>query len=86
MGNLRAALLDAARAALPLPGQAALNRRQAFCLEDMRSGLRAASVQRDGLLAAEHLRLSRRALDSLIGHTDVEAMLDALFGRFCIGK
>jgi tRNA modification GTPase len=38
------------------------------------------------LLAAEGLRLARRGLDALVGRTDTEAMLDALFGRFCIGK
>ena len=40
----------------------------------------------DPLLAAECLRLARRALDALVGRTDTEAMLDTLFGRFCIGK
>ncbi len=86
MDTLRGALVEAARVALPVPGQAALNRRQAVCLENVRNGLRAAVDQRDGLLAAENLRVARRALDALIGRTDVEAMLDALFGRFCIGK
>lgn len=83
---LRAALIAAARSALPLPGQAALNRRQAACLDDVRRALEAASIEPDPLLAAECLRLARRALDGLVGRADTEAMLDALFGRFCIGK
>ena len=71
---------------MPLPGQAALNQRQAQCLEDVRQALRDAVREFDPLLAAECLRLARRALDALVGRTDTEAMLDTLFGRFCIGK
>ncbi|KUR77297.1 tRNA uridine-5-carboxymethylaminomethyl(34) synthesis GTPase MnmE [Novosphingobium sp. Fuku2-ISO-50] len=86
LGELRAALIDAARRAMPAPGQAALNRRQAQCLGDARQALDGAARERDPLLAAECLRLARRAVDALVGRTDTEAMLDALFGRFCIGK
>jgi tRNA modification GTPase len=38
------------------------------------------------LLVAEELRLARAAFDALLGRTTTEDMLDALFGRFCIGK
>ncbi|WP_353229370.1 tRNA uridine-5-carboxymethylaminomethyl(34) synthesis GTPase MnmE [Novosphingobium sp.] len=86
LADLREALIGAARAALPLPGAAALNQRQARCVAAAHDALIAAEDQRDGLLAAEHLRLARLAFDALIGRTDTEAMLDALFGRFCIGK
>ena len=71
---------------MPAPGQAALNRRQARCLDDARQALVGATHERDPLLAAECLRLARRAIDALVGRTDTEAMLDTLFGRFCIGK
>ncbi|MFG1360763.1 tRNA uridine-5-carboxymethylaminomethyl(34) synthesis GTPase MnmE [Xanthobacter pseudotagetidis] len=37
-------------------------------------------------LRAEELRLAARALDRVIGRVDVEDVLDALFGAFCIGK
>lgn len=37
-------------------------------------------------LAAEELRLSARALGRISGRVDVEAVLDAIFGSFCIGK
>ena len=45
-----------------------------------------AGCARDPLLVAEDLRLARVAFDALIGRTATEDMLDALFGRFCIGK
>ena len=40
----------------------------------------------DLLIAAEALRQARVALDRITGRAGVEDMLDALFGRFCIGK
>ena len=83
---LREALVAHARTALPRPGEAALNARQHRCLSDVANALAAAPRERDPLLAAEHLRLARRALDALVGRTGTEDMLDALFGRFCIGK
>jgi len=38
------------------------------------------------LLIAETLRGARVAFDRLLGRAATEDMLDALFGRFCIGK
>jgi tRNA modification GTPase len=35
---------------------------------------------------AEALRIARLSFDALLGRTTTEDMLDALFGRFCIGK
>jgi tRNA modification GTPase len=40
----------------------------------------------DLLLTAEELRAARSAFDRLLGGAGTEDMLDALFGRFCIGK
>ncbi len=37
-------------------------------------------------LIAEELRTAIRALDSLVGHVDVEHLLDEIFSSFCIGK
>ena len=37
-------------------------------------------------IAAEELRISCRALDTLIGRVDVESLLDEIFSSFCIGK
>ncbi|MDE2562939.1 MAG: tRNA uridine-5-carboxymethylaminomethyl(34) synthesis GTPase MnmE [Sphingomonadales bacterium] len=83
---LRGALVEHARTALPAPGEAALNRRQHWLLGECRTGLAAAARQSDPLLAAEDLRYARAALDRLTGRAGTEDMLDALFGRFCIGK
>lgn len=37
-------------------------------------------------LAAEEVRRGVRALDSLVGRVDVEAVLDEIFSSFCLGK
>lgn len=86
MADLRAALIVHARNALPAPGEAALNQRQHERLSDVAAALHQAQREPDPLLAAENLRLARLALDGLVGRTGTEDMLDALFGRFCIGK
>jgi len=38
------------------------------------------------VLVAEELRRARIAFDRLTGRAGVEDVLDALFGRFCLGK
>lgn len=86
MDALRADLIALARTAMPRPGEAALNQRQARLLEEAAQSLEAAASLTDPLLVAESLRLARLAFDSLLGRTTTEDMLDTLFGRFCIGK
>ena len=86
LSDLRADLVVAARGALPKPGEAALNERQHRLLGEAEAMLSFAGNLSDPLLVAEHLRLARVAIDALIGRTTTEHMLDALFGRFCIGK
>ena len=86
MDALRTDLIAHARAALPRPGEAALNARQHRLLDEARAALAAADGLSDALLVAESLRLARVAFDALLGRTTTEDMLDALFGRFCIGK
>ena len=83
---LRRDLVVAARAALPKPGDGALNARQHRLLAEAEVALASAAFQSDPLLCAENLRLARAAFDGLLGRTATEDMLDALFGRFCIGK
>ncbi|MFN3517220.1 MAG: tRNA uridine-5-carboxymethylaminomethyl(34) synthesis GTPase MnmE [Novosphingobium sp.] len=83
---LRADLVATATAALPRAGEAALNERQRELLDEARGALDQAGEHHDPLLMAEALRLARVAFDSLLGRTATEDMLDALFGRFCIGK
>lgn len=86
MADLRSDLVVTARQAMPRPGEAALNDRQHRLLAEAESMLASAEALNDPLLIAEHLRLARVAFDALVGRATTEHMLDALFGRFCIGK
>ena len=86
MDGLRADLVVAARAAMPKPGEAALNERQHQLLTRAAHVLGEARHESDPLLVAENLRIARTVFDALLGRTATEDMLDALFGRFCIGK
>ena len=62
------------------------NARQRAALAEAAAALREAEEAGDLLIAAEALRRARIALDRITGRAGVEDMLDALFGRFCIGK
>ncbi|MEW6575115.1 MAG: tRNA uridine-5-carboxymethylaminomethyl(34) synthesis GTPase MnmE, partial [Pseudomonadota bacterium] len=75
-----------ARDMLPPPDAFALNQRQRHLLRDTALFLSHASRAHDPLIMAEELRQARLALDALTGRASTEDMLDALFGRFCIGK
>lgn len=86
MDDLRQALIDHAQGLMPKPGDLVLNRRQRQLLAMAMQDLAAASSQSDLLILAEHLRQARLAFDALLGRTSTEDVLDALFGRFCIGK
>ena len=82
---LLGALAEAGRAILPAPGEVALNRRQREILREANAALYLQG-QLDPLITGERLRLTRVAFDRLTGRASTEDMLDALFGRFCIGK
>lgn len=71
-----------------LPGEdaVALNRRQASHIAEAREALEAAGSASDIVLLAESLRSARTAFDRLTGRAGLEDVLDALFGRFCLGK
>ena len=84
--ELVGAMVSRARHLLPVEGEVALNERHRSALSDCVQHLRHALSDGDLLLIAEDLRLGRRALDSVTGRSDVENMLDALFGGLCIGK
>lgn len=75
-----------ARSLLPVEGQLAINMRQAECLAGAYEELCACALETDIVIAAEHLRMARSAIDRLTGRAGVEDMLDSLFGRFCLGK
>lgn len=86
VGALRDDLIAHARGAMPKPGQVALARHQRGVLSDAREAISDAAAETDILIVAEHLRRARLAFDRLTGRAATEDMLDALFGRFCIGK
>ncbi|ATY33117.1 tRNA uridine-5-carboxymethylaminomethyl(34) synthesis GTPase MnmE [Sphingomonas psychrotolerans] len=86
LGALWARLGALAVALLPPLDLLALNRRQRELAQIAREALDCAALQQDPLLLAEELRAARGAFDAITGRADVEAMLDALFARFCIGK
>ena len=77
-------LSQEARKILPAEGELALNRRQASEIEDAARALFGAGD--DIVTVAEGLRVARAGFDRLSGRAGVEDMLDALFGRFCLGK
>jgi tRNA modification GTPase len=75
-------------AASILPAEAAivLNRRQAGELGEAAVALERGMSAGDIVLLADDLRVARHAFDKLTGRAGVEDVLDALFGRFCLGK
>jgi tRNA modification GTPase len=77
---------EEAKSLLPGEDSIALNRRQATQLVEALDALDRAGVATDLVLIAESLRQARAAFDRLTGRAGVEDVLDALFGRFCLGK
>ena len=86
MDALEADVVERARSVLPKPGEAALNARQRRLVGEAAQALQSLRPFRDMLTMGEELRIARRAFDALLGRASTEDMLDALFGRFCIGK
>ncbi len=89
MDKLHRYIVDMARTLLPREGEAALRQRQRAALAEARDWLMIEAGTREAgdlILLAERLRLAGGALDRITGRAGVEEMLDALFGRFCIGK
>ena len=86
LSQLKQGLVDFARDHTPKPGDLALNRRQRELVGRAADALVGSGAVADHLIVAEHLRQARLAFDALLGRTSTEDVLDALFGRFCIGK
>jgi tRNA modification GTPase len=86
MENLRSDLLRHAQEVLRRPGCLSLNQRQRMLMQEAQVALSAGVQDSDLLLLAENLRLVRQSFDRLTGRSYTEDVLDALFGRFCIGK
>jgi tRNA modification GTPase len=85
MDALWTLIADQADRLMPSEDAIALNRRQHELLSEARLAL-AGSDHADLLIVADQIRTARHALDRLLGRVGAEDMLDALFGRFCIGK
>lgn len=85
LDELVALLRDRAGDLLPIPGEVALNVRHRAAIAEA-AGALGEGGSPDLLVVAEALRAARAALDRVTGKAGVEDMLDALFGRFCIGK
>jgi tRNA modification GTPase len=83
---LVAQLLERARQLLPKGDDLALDRRQHELLAEAADALERAAGLDDPVLVAEELRNARGAIDRISGRAGVEELLDALFGRFCLGK
>ena len=83
---LLTAIVQMSRTLLPAQDSIALNSRQATHIGEAAAALASASRQRDIVLVAEDLRAARQAFDRLTGRAGMEDVLDALFGRFCLGK
>ena len=86
LSELWALLAVRAQSLLPRSDHVAYNERQRGLLYQVRASLSAGAAANDILIVAEELRSARLALDRVTGRGDIEGVLDALFGRFCIGK
>ena len=86
MERLAAHLVQQARGRLPGDNEVSANARQRAALDVAVHHLDDAAPHGDLLISAEELRQARRAFDAVAGRAGFENMLDALFGRFCIGK
>ncbi len=86
LAELRALLVERAKALLPKPGALAINARHRGILSTVEGMMSEALAASDLLITAELLRTARGELDRITGKAGVEDMLEALFGTFCIGK
>lgn len=86
LGDLTDRLINCASHLLPKGDELALDRRQHDLLGEAQEALDRAGVLSDPVLVAEDLRSARLAVDRISGRAGVEDLLDALFGRFCLGK
>ena len=86
LDSVRAWIVDHAAPIVPSTEQPALNAREAALVEQCRDALTRAARLSDAVMIAEELRLARGSLDHITGHSGVDSLLDALFGRFCLGK
>ncbi len=86
LARLLGAIAQATAVLVPSPRQLTLTEREAGHASALLQALEAAQAQRSALLIAEELRYGREAIDRMTGLSSVDAVLDALFARFCLGK
>lgn len=86
LSKLIATLMERAGQMLPKADELALDRRQHDLMAEGQSALVRAGGLSDPVLTAEEIRNARLAIDRISGRAGVEDLLDALFGRFCLGK
>ena len=86
LNQLSRLLIQRSAQLLPRENDVVLSARHRVALGEAAQWLGEARQASDPLIAAEALRQARAALDRVTGRAGVEDMLDALFGRFCIGK
>jgi tRNA modification GTPase len=84
--DLTRTLVERASRLLPKADELALDRRQHGLLVEAQDALKRGAKLDDPVLVAEELRNARLAIDRISGRAGVEDLLDALFGRFCLGK
>ena len=84
LGELTDALVKRATSILPGEDELSLNQRQAVEIKSAFNALRTAGD--DLVIIADALRIAREAMDRITGRAGIDDMLDALFGRFCLGK
>ncbi|MDQ2891657.1 MAG: tRNA uridine-5-carboxymethylaminomethyl(34) synthesis GTPase MnmE, partial [Pseudomonadota bacterium] len=78
------AVVEHASALIPRESDLSLDRRQRSACQTAADALRERAD--DPLIIGESLRSASTALASILGIDATEAMLDSLFGQFCIGK
>jgi tRNA modification GTPase len=86
LSELTRILVERARLLLPKADELAIDRRQHDLLAEAQEALQRGALLDDPVLVAEELRSARLAIDRISGRAGVEDLLDALFGRFCLGK
>ena len=86
LNRLKEVVLALAAELLPRADELAIDRRQHQLLCVAAQAMDRATGIIDPVLIAEELRVARHAIDRIGGHAGVEDLLDALFGRFCLGK
>jgi tRNA modification GTPase len=79
-------LIAQSRTLLPATDRILLSRRHRTELEIVRHSMLTVQQVEDGVLQAEALRQARLAIDRLTGRADFDALLDSVFGQFCLGK